>query len=252
MAPTPGETPNTGPDPNNPASQAFDMKAFKDELMREFSTALGGATQSLKKDVAKMIAETKPAASAEPTNPNPDPAADPANPAEPPKDAKTVAELNAQFQSLQKKFMATEQRVVQAEKEKSEERNMRLEGERLTAIDRVLADLPFPNESPKARQQFRDAYQSKVKRDEDGTFVVETDKGAISADTFLRTEFEDSPHFAAPQGHGGAGANAGKKPAGGAKLLDVVNMTDSEIAKAPKDLRDATLAAAMEMWQHPS
>jgi len=144
--------------------------------------------------------------------------------------------------------------VIEAEKAKVTAENKQVETARMAAIDAVLSDLPFPNPDGKgkAKQQFRDAYQGKVKRDEDGSFIVETDKGPMGVDVFLKTEFEESPHFAASQGHGGAGATGGTKPAGGSKLLDIQGMTTEQILKAPKEQLDATLAAAVNQWQRPS
>lgn len=242
MALKPGD-PGAGPtDPQNPPPGAFDPKAFSEMLLGEIDKRINALDKKIN-GVVKSL-EPKPADPAAP------PPADPAAPPAEPKEARTIAELNIELASLRKKTdaLVNENAAEKKARELAEEKQRELA--RMSAIDAVLNDLPFP--SPKAKQQFRDAYQGKVKRDEDGTYIVESEKGPLGFDIYLKSEFDESPHFAARAGHSGAGATPGQKPGGSSKLLDVLNMTTAQILAAPKEQVDAALAAAIDSYEHAS
>lgn len=220
-----GAVPDGGGNPPNPGA-TFDPVAFKaelkSELMGDFNKTLNGFASGLKKDIGKLL-EPK-----EPTPPAGDPpAGDP--PVDPPP-AKTIAETNAniarlskQVETLTRENASEKERRVAAEKREGEEK-------RVNAFDSAIADVPFV--SPKARQQFRDAYLQKVVADDDGNFVVNTDKGPMAYADFLKSEAESSAHLLAPQGSGGSGATAGTKPRGGTRI-DIANMSVADIAALP-------------------
>lgn len=238
--------PTPTPEPGTPNPGAFDPKAFSDSLLAEFNKGLNALDKKIN-GVMKAL-ETKPPA--DQANPNP-PAADPANPnPEPPKEAKTIAELNLRFERQQREIDAVKAESAASKKEKEEAIQGRLEAERVTAFDKVIQDIPFA--SPKARQQFRDAYLPKVVRDDDGAFVVNTDKGAIGYDQYLKAEAEDSPHLLAAQGSGGAGATGGKKPGAINAKVDVLAMTGAQIHALPAEAKATIMSDLVQQTFHPT
>lgn len=242
----PGQPTNPAPDPgsNNNPGATFDPAAFKADIMGEFHRTLNGFASTLKKDFGKLLEPKTTPDPANPSDPAADPNAPPAEPAQPP--AKTVADVSLRLEQTNRALAATQKELADEKKAKQEETNKRLESERLAAIDKVLGELDFP--PGKAKQQFRDAYQHKVVRDDEGNLVVNTDKGPLGVDLYLRAEFEDSPHFGAPRGSGGAGATGGKRPAGG-PTMDISQMSPAEILKLPESQRAAMLSDQFALLQ---
>jgi len=223
--------PITAPEPQ-PNPGAFDPEAFMTKMLAEMDKRTNATDKKFNALLAKL--EAKP-------EPKPEGGGDPkpgeGDPTPAPQDARNIAELNAnqkrmarQIEEANAQIMAWQQKAEAAEKAK-------LESERMSAIDSVLSGIEFA--SPKARQQFRDAYAGKVERDEDGALIVRTDRGEpLPFNTYLTAEAESSPHFLAAAGKGGAGATGGKKSFGGSKV-DILGMTAAEISKLPAEQRTA-------------
>lgn len=142
--------------------------------------------------------------------------------------------INAQLQALSRRVEQAEKKSVDLEKERDSERQNRLETERLSMIRTEIGALPtFRNESLK--QMFFDANHGRIKRDEEGNLIAETDKGPLPMKDFLRTQAESSPELFIPKGSGGSGANkgngAGFSPSRVAIALSNGEMSTEEFAK---------------------
>ena len=153
--------PAGGVDPNNPnpgGVPAFDPTAFRTEIMSEFNKTLNGFAASLKKDMAKLTEKPEP----EPI-PNPD--------TPPAPEAKTIADLNIWLGQMEKASEGQHRRLEAQKQETVAAKALAAEEKRVGAFNAAITDIPFA--SPKAREQFRDAYLGKVKYSEDGSLIVE-------------------------------------------------------------------------------
>ncbi len=231
-----------GGEPNpNPGTLDFkSVEALVNGLAEKFQKGLNAL--DMKFNGLKTQLETKPAGGDPAPNPN-DTAGEPAPE---PKESRTIAELNVRLANLEKQNKALADETKTEKEARAAAEAKALETDRMSKIDAYLSTLPFP--PGKAKQQFRDAYQSKVKRDDSGELIVETDKGPLGFDVFLQSEFEASPHLQNQHGHSGAGASGGAKPSGTAKLLDVTHMTTEQILKADPAQLQATLQNAVSEW----
>lgn len=215
VVPPAGGVPNPG---------AFDAIAFEAKLMGTFNTALSGFAASLKKDVAKMLEK--------PADPPPvDPNAPPVDPE--PKDARNLTEMNLRVAQYEKKLQELEAKAQAADKKTVEAEARTLEEKRINAFQSVVSDIDWAN--PESRQIFTDAYLPKIKYAEDGSFIADTPTGPIGHELFLKTAAENMPNLLARQTTGGAGATAGRRP-GGAARLDILGMSTEQImALSPAD-----------------
>lgn len=234
-------------DPNpNPGAVAFDPAAFESRMAELFNKGINALDKKINALEAKIPRPPDPAnpnpVGGDPANPNP---ADPAPHQEPPKTLNS-AELTLKLTSLEK-VLQNEQKLRQAaEKQAQEEKAHVVEEKRKSAFMESIANLEFAN--PKARQQFIDAYLAKVKVDDTGAHVVETDAGPVGVQQFMQSEFDASPHFAAPGGRGGAGATAGAKVSGGNRMPDILNMNSSQVLAIPQAQRDSMLTELATAW----
>lgn len=197
--------------------------------MGAFNTTLNGFAASLKKDIDKKLEAIQP-----PAPPAGDPPADP-----PIQESKTINELNLRIAQNEKTQKTLQEKVDAAEKATEAAKAQAMEEKRIAGFQSAIADIPFA--SPKARQQFTDAYIGKVKYADDGSLIVDTDTGPIGHAAFLQAEAENSPHFLAPQGQGGAGANAGKKGPQ-SKTPDIREMTTAQILKMTPEEQSQSFA----------
>lgn len=216
-------------DPPKDPNPGVDLDAFAAKLLGEFDKRVNAIDKKINV-ITKQLEPKEPPPAGDP------PAGDPPV-AEPPQ-AKTVAELNSQIAGMRKQLENLTTENVSEKKRREVAEKAAGEEKRVNAFDSAIADVPFV--SPKARQQFRDAYLQKVVTDDDGNFVVNTDKGPMAYADFLKSEAESSTHLLAPQGSGGSGASAGTKPRGGSKI-DIANMSVAEVAALPKATQDALL-----------
>jgi hypothetical protein len=220
-----------------PVPGAFDPAAFQAAILAEFNKGINALDKKINAVAEKLAA---------PPNPNPPaPGADPNDPpADPPK-AKTVAEVALELQRVNRTLEAEVKKREASEKVAMEKEALVLEANRKAAFMESIQDLPFAvgkDGVSKARAQFIDAYMPKVKRAEDGEFVVDTEAGPVGVKQYMQSEFEASPYLAAPQGHGGSGAAPGARVAGGNKMPDYASMTATQLSAIPVAERDAHLA----------
>lgn len=187
---------------------AFDPVAFKTEIVGEVNKALQGALKANKNDIAKLFEgfRAKP--------PNDPPPGDPP-PAEPPVGGKPPIDpaLNARMQQYERENAAAKAAIDALTKERDTEKASNLEKDRVAAVKDALSGVPFKDEA--SRQLFFDANIGKVKRDDDGNLVVETDAGLLPAKDYLKTRAESMDSLMAPIGTGGAGAKGANGLPGG-------------------------------------
>jgi hypothetical protein len=126
-----------------------------------------------------------------------------------------AAGLNARLQQLEKVNRELTEQVTSLTDETKAERNKRLEVERLGAVNEALNVVKFRDDG--SREMFFRSWQSDVKRDEEGNYVVDTPRGPVTAAQFLKDKAESLPHLLAPKGEtGGSGGKPGSgKPSGG-------------------------------------
>lgn len=232
----PGGGAGAGDTNPNPGAAPFDATAFEARMAELFNKGINALDKKIKGLEEKMAAPPPapaPAPGVDPNNPNP------AEPHEPPK-AKTQAELTLDVTRLQRQFEASQKAQKDAEAKAAEKEALVIEGNRKAAFMSSIQDFQFAN--PKARQQFIDAYQSKVKVNDQGEHIVDTDAGPVTVKQFMESEFDSSPHFAAPAGHGGSGASGGSRVNGGNRIRDYANMTDAQVMQVPAAERNADWA----------
>lgn len=190
------------------AGGTFDAGAFKTELMGEVNKALNGFSKSMKTEITKLFQSsgggsgsggqggqggdggsgsgsggTGSGASA-------DPIKDPA--------------VNAKIQLLEKQLETLRTESEQNKERASKAENERLESERRTYIKDALGKIKF--RSQEHRELFFNAHQSQVTRDDDGNFVVQTERGPITADQYLADRANSMPDLLEAKGEGGSGA----------------------------------------------
>jgi hypothetical protein len=227
------------PEPAKTDPGAFDPTAFAATLMEQFKAELNKGINAMDKKISKLSEQQPKPSDPKPADP---PTPDPANPQDPAKpDTKSVADFNAKLALLTRQIESLTQQNEQSKKAAEEAEGKRLEAERVAAFDAVLADIPFAD--AKARQTFKRAYLADLVRDEDGNFVVQTEKGPMAYAEYFKAEAQSQPSMLQKEGHSGAGATGGKKAFTGPKI-DILSMSSQEIAKLPEETRNALLQDA--------
>ena len=213
---------------------AFDPAAFEATVMANVTKMLNGIAKKLPTETAKLVAAAMKAEQG-------------GGQGEGEGQGSGEGEGNGKGDSATKLALANLTRQLAQVKPENEENKTarlkadsdRLEEQRLSLIRTEVAAIPFRDDA--SRQLFFDARAGKVKRDEDGNLIAETDKGPLSYKEYLKAEAEGMPHLLAPKGGGGAGASTGRNQ-GGAKrpwTLDDVALlnTDKLTATEKTELR---------------
>jgi hypothetical protein len=153
---------------------------------------------------------------------------------EPPANPKIAPEINAELAALRRQLQQVEVRERKANEDKEAEKAARLQGERATAIRGALNDIPFHNDD--LRNLFFEATQKDIKREDDGSFVADSESGVLPMKAYLKDLAERKyGQMLVPKGTGGAGANAGnasRRTSGPVKMSDL----------SPESLRGKTPA----------
>ena len=232
-------TPAAGSDPN---PGAFDPDAFMSKLLGEFDKR----TNAMDKKFNKFL-ETQKKPDAAPKAGDPAPGGDPQVDAPPlvdpalKGDAKALAEMNAKLHAMSRTLETVTRESEDRKRTAEEETSKRMEGERVSAFDLAIQDIPFAD--AKSRQTFRKAYLADVVRDEEGNLVAQTEKGPMAIKEYLIAEAQAQPSLMAKEGHSGGGANSGKKNFG-ANKIDIFTMTQAEIGKLDPKVRESLLVEA--------
>lgn len=232
---------------NGAAQNAFDASEFKKTLMEDVTKMFNGAIKSLKSDWTKTIEQLKPAQTAAPGGSGTGSAAT----GHVSQDGKGSPEVNDRVIVLEGQNREL-QRVLEDLKKSAEgERSQRLNTERLTHVNNILTDIPFLD-GP-SRELFFRSYRDDVKRDDEGSFVVETPRGLVTAKQYLTDMANTMPHLLKPKDSGGSGAKSGKATVGGwIPTMDDLSpanwakMTDEQRLQTQKYIAD-TVASAQGM-----
>jgi hypothetical protein len=192
-----------GNDPQNPNPGAFDPAAFETKIMAAMNNAMNGIAKSLKTDLTKLIQPNPPQ--------DPDPNPDPANPPNPKPNAQDP-QTNAELQSQRRELAALSKRLKDAEEREKKATDSQLETERVTSIRSVLNDIPFADQA--SRDLFFSGVTTKIKRDENGSLIAESEAGTLPYKDFIQSEAERYPRLLAPTGASGAGAKPGRSAGG--------------------------------------
>lgn len=181
------------PEPEPPA--AFDPVAFKADLLSELRKDLNGISKSLKNDITKLL---KP----EPQPPNPDPP----TPEPPTPDPKIDPALNARLQAQDREIKALREESTANKKAREEAENKQRDTARQSTIRDVIAGVEGLRDEAR-----KDAYKmvaSEITYDDEGNLIANTEKGAVSADEYIKGYFADPAraYMFPPRGVGGAGA----------------------------------------------
>lgn len=223
----------------------FDSAAFKTEILGELdtriNTAVNGATKGLKTDFQKMMDELSAKIVPVVTKKGDDVVGEP----------KSIAELNTRLVAQDKVVKDITAKLEQTEKDKQEALKTARESSRVSAFDSAIGDLQFA--SPKAKQQFRDAYLNKVEYGEDGnSLIIKVGDKPMEMAGFLANEYNESTHLQPPQSRGGAGASAGKVVNTSGFNFDA-NMTPAQVNALPAEQKQAyreQLSAAISAGGH--
>lgn len=198
----------------------FDPAAFKTEILGDFNKTLNGFAKTLKGDVAKEFKTALASFQAPPTG---DPLADP--PLVPPGDGKPPVidpTVNAELQKLRRDLDAGQKIIKDRDVALEKERNLRLDTERKSAVDKALDGYEF--KTPRAKDVFRKAISPEITRDEDGNLIAETPNGPLPYQDHIKQQLDLSPEFLAANGGGGAGAQPGTRRTGGFNPADISNL----------------------------
>lgn len=218
-------------DPEPEPVGGFDAAAFKADLLAEIRKDLNGIAKDLKKTLKP---ETPPP---NPDPPNPDP--NPPNP-----DSKIDPALNARLQALERTNKQLSDEVTAAKKAREEAEGKQRETSRQSTIRDVLAGIDFRDEAAR-----KDAYKvvaSDIAYDDDGNLVATTDKGAVSAEEYIKGYFADQSraYMLAPKGGGGSGAKGGGSARNGGGYVPRITDDVSKLTPEQRTIyREAVLTS---------
>ncbi|MGH9455441.1 MAG: hypothetical protein ACRD2O_15890 [Terriglobia bacterium] len=209
--------------------------------MSEINKTMNGAVKNLKADILKELSKVVQPGGADPAH-----VADPMIPGAPGEgapDPKGEAKggvdpvLNARIQSMEKAQKQLQEKLTAAEKKAEEELSQRLESERLATVTGIIGNLQFANEESK--DLFYSGIVGKVKRADDGAYIVESENGPFPARQYIESLHERMPNLQAAIGRVGSGA---APPRRGSSILgfDLDNirpgMTAEELAAASAEI----------------
>lgn len=224
-------------DPNNPnpitPPPAFDPEAFATRILGEVNKGFNAMDKKFNA-LSKSVTPAAPAAA----GPNAPAPADPAVAPDPPANPKITPEVNAELAQLKRQIAQLTSDNKKANDDKETERKSRLDTERATAIRGALNDIPFHTDE--LRSLFFEAVQKDIKREEDGTFVADSEAGVLPMKTYLKDLAERKyGQMLVPKGGGGAGANAGnatRKPSAPIKQSDLTAHNINTKTKAEQEV----------------
>lgn len=231
----------------------FDAAAFKAELLADLRKDLNGITKSLKTDISKSIKELLTAGTGQGTG-----TGDGGNNGSggtgsgqgegtgsgTGEGTKIDPALNARLQALERTNKQLSDEVAAAKKAREEAEGKQRETSRQSTIRDVLAGIDFRDEAAR-----KDAYKvvaSDIAYDDDGNLVATTDKGAVSAEEYIKGYFADQSraYMLAPKGGGGSGAKGGGSARNGGGYVPRITDDVSKLTPEQRTIyREAVLTS---------
>lgn len=206
----------------------FDPKSFMADLTAMFDTKLNGAINTLDKKIdaiKKMAVPDKKEEIVVPPIVKKDEVPEP----------KTIAEMNAKLAEAHQKLEALTKDVTTERDLRTTAEKASLESTRKQSFLEALTGMEFS--STKAKTQFQSIYLPMVERAEDGSLFMKNEKGEpVEMASFIKSEYEASPHFQPAVIRGGAGVKPSTNGSGGKIFNYDPNMTPAAIAAlSPQD-----------------
>lgn len=228
-----------------PASEVtpapFDTKVFMADLLGQFNTAIDTKLNAAINTLDKKIEAIKKAAPTPEPNPDPNiPNPDPNAPA-----PKTLAEMNARLLELTKKHEGTEKLLTEEKTKRETAEKTALQSQMTTAFNETLGTFEFA--TPRSKADFAKVYGGSIERSEDGGYFVKNDKGEpVEMSAYLKSVYDESPHYQPVQGRGGAGVTPGQRPGtGGGNFSYDPNMSAEQLAAATPEVKAAYRASLL-------